>query len=37
MYFWMDVAIVIVGLLVIEAVIVAAVGWTWRRRGGADA
>jgi len=32
MRFWMDVAAVIVGLLVIEAVVVGGVGWVWVRR-----
>jgi integral membrane protein (TIGR01906 family) len=30
--FWMDVAIVAVVLLVVEAIIVAVLGWVWRRR-----
>jgi len=32
MQFWIDVAVVVVVLLVIEAVVVAALGWVWRRR-----
>jgi len=32
MRFWVDVAAVVVGLLVIEALILAAAGWTWLRR-----
>ena len=30
--FWMDVAMTVVGLLVVEAIATAAVGWLWRRR-----
>ncbi len=30
--FWIDVAATIVGLLVAEAVILGAIGWTWRRK-----
>jgi integral membrane protein (TIGR01906 family) len=37
MRFWMDVATVIVGLLVVEAVVIGGVGWVWRRRTGSDA
>ena len=32
MRFWMDVAVVIVGLLVVEAIVVGGVGWVWLRR-----
>ena len=32
MRFWMDVAVVIAGLLVAEAVVLGVVGWTWMRR-----
>lgn len=31
--FWMDVATVIVGLLLVEAIVAGAVGWLWMRRG----
>jgi len=37
MRFWMDVAAVIVGLLVVEALIAGGVGWLWMRRIGPDA
>jgi len=37
MRFWMDVAIAIVGLLVIEAVVAGTVGWMWMGRVGSDA
>ncbi|HID88646.1 MAG TPA: TIGR01906 family membrane protein [Anaerolineae bacterium] len=36
MRFWMDVAAVIVSLLVVEAVVVAAVGWLWGRKIGSS-
>ena len=32
MRFWMDVAVVIVGLLIVEAIVVGGVGWAWMRR-----
>ena len=35
--FWMDVATVIVGLLVVEVIVVAGIGWMWMRRVGPDA
>jgi len=35
--FWMDVAITIVGLLVVEAVAIGGAGWMWTRRIGSDA
>jgi len=35
--FWMDVAAVIVGLLVVEAIVVAGIGWMWMRRVDPDA
>ena len=35
MQFWIDVAIVIVGLLVVETIVAGAVGWLWGRRIGA--
>jgi integral membrane protein (TIGR01906 family) len=37
MRFWMDVAITIVGLLIVEAVAIGGVGWMWRRRIGSNA
>jgi integral membrane protein (TIGR01906 family) len=37
MRFWMDVAVVVVVLLVVEAIAAAVVGWVWRRRIGAGA
>ncbi len=36
MRFWMDVAITIVGPLVVEAVVLGGVGWVWVRRIGSD-
>lgn len=33
MRFWMDAAAVIVGLLIVEAIAIAIVGWVWRQRG----
>ena len=32
MRFWIDVAVVIVGPLIIEAIAIGAIGWMWRRR-----
>jgi integral membrane protein (TIGR01906 family) len=32
MRFWIDVAVMIVGLLVLKAVVVGIVGWVWKRR-----
>lgn len=37
MRFWMDVAITIVGLLVVEIVVIGGVGWMWTRRIGSNA
>jgi integral membrane protein (TIGR01906 family) len=31
-HFWMDVAAVVVGLLVVQAIIVGTIGWIWRRQ-----
>ncbi len=37
MRFWIDVAVVIVTLLVVQALVLAALGWTWARRTRSDA
>jgi integral membrane protein (TIGR01906 family) len=37
MRFWMDVAVAIVGLLVVEAIVIGTGGWMWVRRTGPDA